>query len=668
MVLSHSMPERCTPSPSLRRDECLRGFDHPDWEWNHHPRKNSFRKTSRSLTLYAQAPLEKGNLLKAGGTLTLRAWQTPFNEVTVRLNTHAMAEGQRSGLCHLTQHWSEFGVEMKEGRRCLYVRDADGFCTTILVDAPSTLWLRTVWGLEGQARYLFSTDGRRWTDTGILYQMQWAFYRGDRIGLFTYNDRASEGSAELAPAMSSAAERRAKVNDRTHSGSATFTRFCYRCSDEMPVTNPFGKALVPDMIADASIEEIDGTFYCYATTDGYGRGLETSGPPTLWTSRDFVHWSFDGTYFPQAATEKYWAPSKAVPYSDKWYICPTVNGYMYPAVADSPEGPFEIAKGDSFTVNSRLWEVDRVHAIDAEYFIDDDGIPYVFWGNRNVARLKDDMVTIDSLFNPIPTRRTEYSEGPIFFKRKGIYYYLYTIGGDEHYEYYYQMSRQSPLGPWITPEHDLVCTTNTLTGVFGPGHGSVFNVEGTDDWFLAFLEFGRNSTNRMTYVNPLRFNDDGTIRQVDVNLEGTGYLHSSVKPVPLKVKQVTASSVAQRHKIRCFKDWRCQRTEQFVPQFAVDGENGSRWMAADDDPMPSLTVDLGRRKQVTSSEVAFVRPTEGHAYRLEASRNGHNWMVVGGHDDVRRCSPHVDSLDVRARYLRITLTEGVKGIYEWMLY
>ena len=46
--------------------------------------------------------------------------------------------------------------------------------------------------------------------------------------------------------------------------------------------------------------------------DGYGRGLETSGPPVGWKAEDFVHWSFDGTYFPAAATEKYWAPSKVV--------------------------------------------------------------------------------------------------------------------------------------------------------------------------------------------------------------------------------------------------------------------------------------------------------------------------------------------------------------------
>ena len=66
------------------------------------------------------------------------------------------------------------------------------------------------------------------------------------------------------------------------------------CIAQAQEANPFGKALVPDMIADASIILVDGTFYCYATTDGYGRGLETSGPPTVWKSTDFVHWSFEG--------------------------------------------------------------------------------------------------------------------------------------------------------------------------------------------------------------------------------------------------------------------------------------------------------------------------------------------------------------------------------------
>ena len=643
MVLSHALPSTDAAGKVAAQSVHIEGFAAPDWEWNHHPVEGSYTRTPRRLTLRALPPLERGNLLKANGTFTLRSWQTPANDAIVRLDTRHMAEGQRSGLCHLSAAWSEFGVVMTDGHRSLYLRDADGNEQVVADKAPAVLYLRTTWGLEGQAHYAYSRNGRRWTDVATFHQMQWSFYRGDRIGLFTYND---EGRG----------------------GEASFSRFRYTSSDDMPVSNPFGKALLPDMIADASIEEIDGTFYCYATTDGYGRGLENSGPPTLWKSDDFVHWHFDGTYFPQAATEKYWAPSKAVSHGGRWYIYPTVNGYMYPAVADSPDGPFVIAKGDSFTVANRLWERDRVHAIDTELFIDDDGTPYAFWGSRNVARLKDDMVTIDTLFDPIPTRRKEYSEGPIFFKRKGIYYYLYTIGGDEHYEYYYQMSHNSPLGPWITPEQDLVSTSDHLTGVYGPGHGSVFHVENTDDWYLAFLEFGRNSTNRMTYVNPLCFNDDGTIQPVHVDLNGVGYLHPDVKPAPLSVKRAFASSVAQRHKIRRFKEWRCQRTEQFVPLFAVDGEYGSRWMAADDDTIPSLTIDLGRRRRVTSSEIAFVRPTQGHTYRLEASTNGRDWQLVAQHDAPRSCSPHTDTLSIRPRYLRVTITSGIPGIWDWTVY
>ncbi len=431
--------------------------------------------------------------------------------------------------------------------------------------------------------------------------------------------------------------------------------------------NPFGNALVPDMIADASIEEIDGTFYCYATTDGYGRGLDTSGPPVVWTSKDFVNWSFDGTYFPQAYNEKYWAPSKAVAYNGKYYIYPTINGFMYPAKADSPTGPFSLIKGNTFTIENRLWEREDVHAIDTEIFIDDDGTPYAFWGRRNVARLKPDMATIDTIYPSIRTRRTEYSEGPIVFKRKGIYYYLYTIGGDESYEYYYQMSSVSPLGPWTTPEHDLVCTTNIETGVFGPGHGCVFNVNGTDDYYLAFLEYGRWSTNRQTYVNKMEFNSDGTIRQVNVDLNGVGYLHKNAKPGQLKIVHAEASSCAPDQRIRHNKDERCQRTETFVPEFAIDNMNGSRWMAANSDNNATMMIDLGKVTKIGRSEIAFVRPTAGHAYLLEGSRDGRQWDRIAAHG-LKKCSPQTDQIGKRYRYLRVTITEGIKGIWEWKTY
>ena len=308
--------------------------------------------------------------------------------------------------------------------------------------------------------------------------------------------------------------------------------------------NPFGNPLIPDMAGDPSIIVHDGTFYCYVTTDGYGQGLETSGPPVVWKSRDFVNWSFEGTYFPQAEHEKYWAPSQPVQYKGKWYTYPTVNGFMYPAVADSPDGPFRLVKGDAFTPENRLYWKEGEVAIDAEALVDDDGQRYVVWGERNFARLGGDMVTLSDHIH-VPTHTTMYTEGPILFKRKGVYYYLYTYMALERYCYYYEMSRVSPLGPYVIPEQDLVCATDAEAGVFGPGHGCVFNMPGTDDYYLAYLEFGRNSTNRQIYVNKLEFNEDGTIRQVKVDMNGVGAL----RPVEKRRNRIgfqslTASSVA----------------------------------------------------------------------------------------------------------------------------
>ena len=52
--------------------------------------------------------------------------------------------------------------------------------------------------------------------------------------------------------------------------------------------NPFGNALIPDLVADPSMVEFDGVFYCYATTDGEGKQLSTAGLPVVWKSRDFI--------------------------------------------------------------------------------------------------------------------------------------------------------------------------------------------------------------------------------------------------------------------------------------------------------------------------------------------------------------------------------------------
>ncbi len=613
------------------------------WQWNYQPRADKFSLTERPgwLRLYAFRPLADDRLLKAGNTLTQRVFRSAWNEVVVRMDISRMADGQHAGLCHFAQHSGALGVVHEGGQVRLELRRDDRTEPGPLLTGPY-LWLRSTWGLDGLSHFAYSTDGRSFTPFGD-YTLSWGFYRGDRIGIYCYNNRSESGYIDV---------------DYLH----------YDMKKQRP-ENPFGHSLVPDMIADASIQWTDSLFYCYATTDGYGQGLKTSGPPVVWTSKDFVHWQFDGTCFPSADGQKYWAPSKAVAANGRWYIYPTVNGIMHVGVADRPEGPFRLACGeDKFVLpyaaaSTLIQEGDR-QGIDAEVFVE-DGQAYVFWGRRHAARLTPDMLKADSI-RTLETRRKEYSEGPIFFKRNGIYYYLYTIGGDERYEYYYMMSRHSPFGPYETPAQDRVSTTSVARGVFGPGHGCVFNVG--DDYYFAFLEFGRNSTNRQTYVNRLLFNEDGTIRPVEVSLDGVGALQPVAQRSPVSVKWSSASSVCAPQSIRHFKDERCRRTEYFMPEFAFDGANGSRWMAAENDSACWLMADLGTVTHVGSSELCFVRPTQGHAYVLEGSVDGLHWQRCGGQEATRRQSPHTDGIGRDFRFLRVNITQGVPGVWEWRVY
>jgi hypothetical protein len=446
-------------------------------------------------------------------------------------------------------------------------------------------------------------------------------------------------------------------------------------TEQQTNANPFGKALIPDMVADASIQMIDGIFYCYATTDGYDNGLKTSGPPVVWTSKDFVHWSFNGYLFPSALGQLYWAPSKVVPAHGKYFLYPTINGFMYPAVADKPTGPFKLATGvDSFYkpfTNATLLKSSNPkgpEGIDAEIFIDKDQQAYLYWQRRMAAKMNTDMISVDTNSITIPTKRKGYSEGPIFFERKGIYYYLYTLAGDEKYQYAYVTSKQSPMGPFDFPKQDIITTTNYATGVYGPGHGNVFNIPGTDDYYIAYLEFSRASTNRQTYVNKLEFNEDGTIKPVSLHLNGVGALKQMKQATPLAIVSSTASSIRENLVIKPMKDSLFKRTESFNYSFAFDHANGSRWMANSTDQSAWLIADLGKVQEIRKSALYFVRPTGGHAYLLESSLDGKEWKNIGGHDDLKIQSPHEDQFKIKARYLRVKINKGLAGVWEWEIF
>jgi hypothetical protein len=91
-------------------------------------------------------------------------------------------------------------------------------------------------------------------------------------------------------------------------------------------------------------------------------------------------------------------------------------------------------------------------------------------------------------------------------------------------------------------------------------------------------------------------------------------------------------------------------------------------MAVETDSPAWYQIDLGQVRKIQRTELYFVKPTAGHAYRLESSLDGKTWESCGGHSDVKVQSPHVDANLGSARFLKLTILQGTPGLWEFRVY
>jgi beta-xylosidase len=465
--------------------------------------------------------------------------------------------------------------------------------------------------------------------------------------------------------------------------------------------------IIPDNIADPSVCKFGDTFYLYGTTD-LDRGLSMAGTPVVWKSKDFVNWSFDGSHisgfdwargeeFTNAKGEqktgyyRYWAPGKVVERGGKYYLYVTIckpddDMQTYALVSDKPDGPFRFAgaKRRSKSVEEDMKRSVVAPDIDGEPFIDDDGTGYMFWRRRKAAKMDKKLLGLTGDTVDIKTARGGYSEGPIMFKRRGIYYYIYTLRGNQNYANAYMMSRQSPLDGFVKPEgNDIFLFSSVANDVWGPGHGNVFYDEASDQYIFIYLEYGDGGTTRRVYANRMEFNEDGTIKTLVPDVHGVGYLAANTETrtnLALTAK-FTASSVAESRMSKVEIETQpnapladkasvmtAERTHAYVAQNAGDGRNADCWMTSADDATPWIVADLGDTLRVEECKIAFVHPTEGHAWRLESSLDGKNWTPCAVQQSVKACSPHIAKVGESVRYLRLTIESGAKGVWRFDIY
>ena len=199
MVWQGAMPATDKKKLSIARSD---DFDNtvlsPQWQWNYQPRTEMYSLTERPgwMRLYAFCPLEPNNLFKAGNTLTQRTWRTPSNCVTIKIDLTHMADGQHAGLCHFSAECSGLGIVQEEGVRYVEQHINGHYMKGERIVHPY-IWLQTRWGLDGMATYYYSLDGDHYPPFGNSYRMVWGHYRGDRIGIYNFNNHSEKGLIDV---------------------------------------------------------------------------------------------------------------------------------------------------------------------------------------------------------------------------------------------------------------------------------------------------------------------------------------------------------------------------------------------------------------------------------------------------------------------------------------
>lgn len=260
----------------------------------------------------------------------------------------------------------------------------------------------------------------------------------------------------------------------------------------------------------------------------------------LFSTEDMVNWTYLGTQVTTATFswarqgDRAWA-SQAVERNGKWYwylCCNTAEGgdALAVAVADNPQGPWKDAIGGPLAIGFGF--------IDPTVFIDDDGTPWLFWGNKGLwyGQLSDDMVSFVDGYKEVPgyhdpaafgelqmkmnwakgkdEAMTQYEEGPWVTKRDGLYYIVYPAGGVPEYMAY--STAPSINGPWTFRGRIMDEAENSFTI-----HGGNINFKGHDYMFYhnGMLPNGQGFR-RATCVEEFQFNADGTIPFIPFTREG----------------------------------------------------------------------------------------------------------------------------------------------------
>lgn len=279
--------------------------------------------------------------------------------------------------------------------------------------------------------------------------------------------------------------------------------------------------------ADPATMVVGDTLWLFTGTDEAGNKPGYHMPNwCVFSTTDMQHWTEHPV--PLYVKDLEWDRSGAsfaahpVAHNGRYYFFVSTNGSgIGVTVSDRPEGPYKDALGRPLITNEDCFGADHSWvSIDPAVFVDDDGRPYLFWGNRYCyyAPLADDML---SLAGPIRMiELPDYTEAPWVHKRDGKYYLTYAAQWPEKIAY--AMS-DSIDGPW-----EYMGVISETAGNSNTTHPAIVNFKGKDYFFSHIGCLGGGSGSRSVITEHLEYNADGSIRKMAPSTAGTSLSYSTL--------------------------------------------------------------------------------------------------------------------------------------------
>ncbi len=164
------------------------------WSWNHNPVNGEWSLAENPGYLMLNA-LPAKSFLKAKNTLTQKV-MGPQGKATTLLLADQMKDGQKAGLCLMGKQYNLIGIKKTGGKLSVFA-DINGKITEKPFSSTKVYLQLQVTAKEGENQFYYSTDNKKFYPLGETFAANNGFWKGPKIGLFSYNEDGNGGTARF---------------------------------------------------------------------------------------------------------------------------------------------------------------------------------------------------------------------------------------------------------------------------------------------------------------------------------------------------------------------------------------------------------------------------------------------------------------------------------------